>query len=89
MVLLERCDQILAHAIDCAELEFAAGFVEHVDGAGVSAGQLHRLGDDGVEHGLEVERGIHRLADLAQRVELLDRLGELAGAQLDLALEAE
>jgi hypothetical protein len=64
MVQLERCDQFLAQAIRCTKLELTAGFVEHVDGAGVGAGQLHRLGDDGIEYGFEVERGIHRLADL-------------------------
>ena len=36
-----------------------------VDGAGVGAGKLRRLGHDRVEHGLEVERRVHRLGDLA------------------------
>ena len=65
-----------------------AGLVEDEDGAGIGAGQLDGLGDDRVEHRLQVERGVHRLADLAERAQLLDRLRELAGAQLDLALEA-
>src|SRR5205809_201341 len=39
---------------------------------------------EGVEHGLEVERRVHRLADVAERTQLFHRLGELAGAQLDL-----
>jgi hypothetical protein len=55
-----------------------------VDGAGLGTGELRCLGDDRVEHGLEVERRVHRLADLAERTQLFHRLGELAGAQLDL-----
>ena len=35
----------------------------------------------------QVERRIDRLADLAERAQLLDRLRELAGAQLDLLLQ--
>jgi hypothetical protein len=33
MVQRERCDQFLAHAIGCTELEFAARLVEHVEAA--------------------------------------------------------
>jgi hypothetical protein len=57
-------------------LELTACFVEHVDDAGFGAGQMHRLGDDGIEHSFEVEGGIHGLADLAERSQLLDGLGE-------------
>ncbi len=88
MVLLERHDHLLAHAVVGANLEFAGRLVEDEDGAGVGRRQLDGLGDDRVEHRLQVEGGVHRLADLAERAQLLDRLGELAGAHLHLALEA-
>ena len=86
-MLLERRDQLLAHAVGGADLEFVGRLVEDVDGAGIGRRQLDGLGDDRVEHGLQVERRIDRLADLAERAQLLDRLRELAGAQLDLVLE--
>jgi hypothetical protein len=39
-----------------AELEFSLRLIEDVDGARLGAGNLRRLGDDGVEHGLQIER---------------------------------
>ena len=50
----------------------------------VGAGELVGAGDDRAEHGLEVERGAEGLADLAQRLQLLDRAGELGRARLQL-----
>ena len=50
--------------------------------------QAHRAGNDGVEHRLDVGR---RPADHAQYIArcglLFQRLGQFAGAQLDLALD--
>ena len=88
MVSFERFDYILTHPVIGTNLEFVCGFVEYEDGAGIGRRQLDGLGDDGVEHRLQVEGGVYRLADLAERAQLLDRLRELAGAQLHLALEA-
>ena len=68
------------HAVGGAQAEFVRRLVENVDRAGVRAGELHRLGDDRVQHRLEVERGVDRLADLAQRAQLADRLRQLVGA---------
>ena len=42
--------------------------------------ELHRLGDDGRKHGLQIERGIDRLADFAERAQLLNQLAKLVGA---------
>ena len=77
---VERVDQLLVHAVGGAQAKFALLLVEHVDRAGLGAGELHRLGDDGGEHGFEIERRIDRLADLAERAQLVDRSAELVGA---------
>ena len=68
----------------CAELEFLARLIEHVDDAGVGRRQLHRLCHDGGQHGLQIERRVDCLAYFAERLELLDRASELAGAGLHL-----
>ena len=86
-MLVDRRDHVVVHAVGGAQLEFAARLVELVDGAGLGARELRRLRHDRVEHGLQIERRVDRLADLAERAQLGDRLGELAGAVLDLALE--
>ena len=48
-------------------LEFLAGFVEHVDRTGIGRRELHRLGNDRGQHGVEIKRGVHRLGDFAKR----------------------
>ena len=78
-------DQVLAHAVGCAQLELAGFRIGDVDRPGRGAGERNRLGDDGGEDGLQVEGGVHRLAHLAERAQLAHRLIELAGAQLQLA----
>ena len=72
------------HSVGRAQLELTVGLVEHIDRAGLGAGKLRRLRDDGVEHGLQIERRIDRLADLTERAQLPDRLRELARARLHL-----
>ena len=54
------------------------------DDAAIEARELHGARDDGGQHRLEVQRGGHRLPDLAQRGELPDRALELGGARLEL-----
>ena len=61
MLWLKRVDQLLVHAVGGAQMEFVLRVVEHVDRAGVGVGKLHRLGDDGGKHILQVERRVHRL----------------------------
>jgi hypothetical protein len=58
--------------------------VEHIDRARVSARELHGLGDDGRQHRFEVERRVHRLADLAQRLKLSDRARQFVCARTQL-----
>ena len=84
MSMRERVDQLLVHAIGGAQPKFALLLVEHVDRTGLGAGELHRLGDDGREHGFEVERRIHRLRYFTERAQLADRSAELVGALAQL-----
>src|SRR5262249_3164390 len=58
--------------------------VELVDDAAVASGQLNGAADDGLEHGLELERGADGSADLTERAKLRDRPGEFACARLHL-----
>ncbi len=84
VVVLERGNQVVAHAVVGLQLEFLLRLVVHVDRSTVGIGQLNRLGNDGREHRLQVERRIDRLRDLAEGAQLLHRLPELVrpGAQL-------
>ena len=84
MPMRQRVDQLLVHAIGGAQAKFALLLVEHVDRTGLGAGELHRLGDDGREHGFEVERRVHRLRYFAERAQLADRAAELVGALAQL-----
>ena len=53
--------------------------VEDVDRAGLGAGELHRLGDNGGKHSLEIERRVHRLRHFAERAKFLDRAAKFIG----------
>ena len=58
-----------------------------IDGAGVGGRKLHRLCDNGVEHGFGVERRVDRVADLAKRAQFGDRLGKFLRSLLDLLFQ--
>ena len=47
------------------------------------------MGDDGHQHGVEVERRTDRLADFAQRAHFFDRARERLGARLELLEHAD
>ena len=66
-------------------MELLGPLVVLVDGARVGPGELAGVGNDRVEYGVEVEGGAEGLADLAQRLQLLDRAGQLGGPGLELA----
>ena len=83
-LLSDGLDHLLAHAVGGAQPELLAQIAEHVDGARVGARELHRLGHDRVEHRLQIERRVHRLRHLAERLQLLDRARQLARARLHL-----
>ena len=57
----DRGDHALVHADGGAQREILGRVVEDIDRAGVGLRQLDRVRDDGGEHGLEIERGVHRL----------------------------
>ena len=78
--LRERVNQLLIHAVGGAQMKFALPIVEDIDRAGLGAGKLHRLGDDGGEHGLKIERRVHRLGHFAERAQLIDRAAKFIGA---------
>src|SRR5262245_49542136 len=82
--IADRGDDRLVHSVSGAQSEFLAALIEHIDGAGLGSGKLRRLGDDGIENGFQIDGGIDRLGDHSERSQLLDRLGELAGASLHL-----
>ena len=52
--------------------------------AGGGIGELHRLGNDGVEHGFEIEGRIDRLRHIAERSQFADRAAEIVGRIRDL-----
>ena len=54
--------------------------VEFVDRAFIGLRELHRAADDGRQHGVEIERGIHRAQHFLQRLQFGDRAGQLGGA---------
>ena len=80
--------QLGVEALGGAEMEQPGGRIELVDGAGIRAGEVDGVQDDRREHFLEVERGGDGLADGAERPQLLDRAGKLAGALAKLLEEA-
>ena len=85
----QRVNQLLIHAVGGAQMKFALQIVEDVDRSGLGAGELHRLGDDGGEHGLEIERRVHRLRYFAERAQLPDRAAKLIGALAQCRSKAE
>ena len=80
MLLPERRDQLLIHAVGSAKMKFAQLIVEDIDRSGLGARQLHCLSDDSGEYGFQVEGGVYRLGHFAERAQLLDRAAKLIGA---------
>jgi hypothetical protein len=59
-----------------AQLEFLLGVIKHIDGTGFGAGELGGLGDDGGEHGFQIDARIDRLRHLAKRAQLGNRFAQ-------------
>src|SRR6516225_3351140 len=55
-------------------------FVKRIDRSRLSTGKLSRFADDRAQHGLQIERRIDRLTDLAERAQLSNRACKLGGA---------
>jgi hypothetical protein len=77
-------NHVLIEVVRGAQVELLGPLVVLEDRAPVGAGELVGPGDDRIEHGLELKRGAEGLADLTQRLKLLDRASELAGPRLQL-----
>jgi len=87
VALLDGRDQLFVHAVGGTQLEFLFGIDIFVDRARIRVGELYGLADNGVEHLLQIERGVHRLAHLAERAQLPDRLRQLVRTLLDFFLQ--
>ena len=83
-VLAHRRQVLLGHVVAGLEHELAPRLVEHVDGAAAGVRHLAGVAEDGVEHRLQVERGVDGLAHLPERLQLGDRAGQLGRARLHL-----
>ena len=70
------------------EQELLARFVVLVDDAAAGAGKLDRARHDGGEDRRQIEGRADRPPDLAERLELLDRLRQLTRPRLELPEEA-
>src|SRR5262249_15422703 len=79
----DRRDHSLAHAVGGMQAKLLA-LIEHIDRARVGARELYCPADDGCEHGLKVERRVHRLRDFAERAKFLDRAAQFTGALAQL-----
>jgi hypothetical protein len=55
------------YPVRAPRLEGLRNLVELVDDAAVTSGELNGAADDGLEHGLELERGADSSADLTER----------------------
>ena len=77
-------DDLGSCAVDAAHDEPAVPFVVLHDRAAVGAGQCDRTLGDRVENVLEVEGGADRLADRAERLQLVDLAGQLRSPRLEL-----
>ena len=77
-------DELRVEALRRAQVEHALRLVVLVDAAAVGAGQEVGARHDGRQHRLEVERRADRLADRAERLELLDGPRQVLRARLQL-----
>ena len=68
-------------------MKFFRGFVVFVDRPGISAAQLDGMRDDGGQHRWEVKSRAHRLADLVQGTEIIQRFAELPSPLLNPLFE--
>jgi hypothetical protein len=75
--LLDLRDQLVRHPVGGPLDDLFGLLVQLVDRPGVGVGEADRVGDDGGQYLLEIERGGNGLADLAERLELADALLEL------------
>jgi len=82
MAILQLCNDPIVQPIGRPQSEFLGGIVQHIDRTGFGSGELGCLGNDGGQDGFEVDARIHRLSNLLEGAQLLDRPGEFARARL-------
>ena len=75
-------------AVGFDQIELMLGCVIAVDQHRVGVSNLQRAGRNRRQHGIEIERGGDRAADLFKHFQLVDRLREVAGALFHLGFEA-
>ena len=75
--LAQRLHPLRAHAVGGFGHEDFFGLVEFVDRAFIGLRELHGAADDGGEHGIEVERGIHGPRYFFERLQFRYRAGQL------------
>ena len=85
---MARLRPILSMPIASVRLNRCLVGVIAIDQHRVGMGDLERAGGDRRQHGVEIERGGDRAADLLEHLQLVDRLREVARALLHLAFEA-
>ena len=73
---------VLWHVLRRLQPELLGTLVVFVDRPAVEPRDLHRPGDDRLEHDLEVQRRTDRLPDLAERRELSDGASERLGTRI-------
>src|SRR5215469_8574999 len=78
----ESVERFRACTADRLDAELPRVLVVLVDRAAICPGQLHRLGDDRVEHLTEVQAEAHRLTHCAKGLELIHLAPEFVGAAL-------
>ena len=84
--LAQPLDPLGTHAKRGFGHEDFFGFVEFVDCAFIGLRELHRAADDVGQHGVEVERGIHRAQHFLERLQFADRAGQFVGALAQFAI---
>ena len=80
--IAQQSHPLLAHPEGGLGNEHLLGRVEFVDRAFICLRKLHGAADDRGEHGVQVERGVHRAQHLLQRLEFGDRAGQRCGTFL-------
>ena len=60
--------ELFSRSMTCDQPEDAGRFIKFVDATRAGSGKLHCLGDNRGQHCFAIERGVHRLADLTERL---------------------
>jgi hypothetical protein len=84
--LAQPFDPLGAHAKGGFRHKDFFGLVEFVDRAFIGLRELGRAADDRGQHGVEVERGIHRAQHFLERLQFGDRAGQRVGTLAQFAI---